>query len=52
MGMTDRQFDAYLQSLLRDLKRVEEEVAALSVSAKSKSLDLLISDIEGQLKKP
>ena len=52
MGMTDRQFDAYQKSLLRDLKRIEEEVAEIAGEIKSKELESLIKDIEEQLKRP
>ena len=52
MGMTDRQFDAYQKSLLRDLKRIEEEITKIADGAKSKALEGLIKDIEEQLKRP
>ena len=52
MGMTDRQFDTYQKSLLRDLKRIKEEVAKLTNGAESKELRELIQDIEDQLKRP
>jgi hypothetical protein len=52
MGMSDRQFDTYQQSLLRDLERIEEEVLLISNGKKSKSLDKLKRDIEDHLKRP
>ena len=50
MGMTDRQFDAYQESLLRDLKRIKEEATKAGVQIKD--LDDLIQSIENQLKRP
>ena len=50
MGMTDRQFDAYQRSLLRELKRIEAEIAKSGVE--NADLDNLIKDIEEQLKRP
>ena len=52
MGMTDRQFDAYQKSLLRDLRRIEEEIDKISDGAKSKELEALIKDLEEQLTRP
>lgn len=50
MGMTDRQFDVHLKSLLRDLERVKDELA--HSGAKSNELERLIKDIEDHLKRP
>ena len=50
MGMTDRQFDEYQASLLRDLRRIEKEVAKAGL--KIEDLDRLISDIENGLQRP
>jgi hypothetical protein len=52
MGMTDRQFDAYQQSILQTLERINEEVLKLTNGVESKELGRLIRDIGGQLKKP
>ena len=48
--MTDRQFDTYQQILLRDLLRVEKEIT--NAGYKSAELELLIKDLEAQLKRP
>ena len=50
MGMTDRQFDSYIRGLLRDLRRIEEEMIA--AGGKNKTLEILIKDLEDQLKRP
>ena len=50
--MTDRQFDTYQKSLLRELKRIEEAVAEVSGGVKIKELDELIKDTEEQLRRP
>jgi len=50
VGMTDRQFDEYQASLLRDLKRIEKEANAAGV--KIEDLERLISDIEVRLTRP
>ena len=50
MGMTDRQFDVHLQGLVRDLKRIQKQLA--STGAKNDELDELIKDYEAQLKRP
>lgn len=50
MGMTDRQFDAYQQILLRELERIEEEITQSGV--KNQSLERLIQDIQSQLNRP
>jgi hypothetical protein len=54
MGMTDRQFDTYQQSLLRDLERIEEEMQEIAEgkAKTSRSLEKLKSNIEEQLKRP
>jgi len=52
MGMTDRQFDAYQEMLLRELKRIEEEVGKIKDGAKIKELEALIKSIERQLQRP
>jgi len=52
MGMTDRQFDLHLSRLLRDLKRIKEEVTKVANDAKIRELDELIKDIEEALKRP
>jgi len=50
MGMTDRQFDAYQQSLLRELKRIKADLSESNVQ--NQDLDNLINDIEMQLQRP
>ena len=52
MGMTDRQFDAYLLSLLQNLERARVEVKEISNGNKSDALETIISNIESQLKRP
>ena len=52
MGMTDRQFDAYQKSLLRDLIRIKEELEKIAGDVKIKELEILIKDIEEQLRRP
>jgi len=52
MGMTDRQFDAYQEIQLRELKRAEEEVEELTGGKKSKVLEQIIASIEKQLQRP
>ena len=51
MGMTDKQFDAFIASLSRNLEAIEEE---LDIKHKVKSLKLekLQKDLESQLKRP
>ena len=46
MGMTDRQFDAYQQLLLRNLQE------ALVLSPDNQKLKNMIEDIEANLKRP
>jgi hypothetical protein len=50
MGMTDRQFDIYLKSLLINLKRSLEEIKAGGGS--SETLEMVIKDLEDELKRP
>jgi len=50
MGMTDRQFDAYTKGQLRDLERIQNELAQKGV--KSEDLDRLIKDLQDQLNRP
>lgn len=50
MGMTDRQFDVHLHGLLRELRRIQKQLA--SAGMKNDDLDELISDYEFQLKRP
>jgi hypothetical protein len=52
MGMSNEQFDSYKTSQLRHLERAQEEVAAISENAKSKTLDIIIADLKSELKKP
>jgi hypothetical protein len=52
MGMTDRQFDTYQKSLLRDLRIIENEIKEKCSGVKIKNLDILIKDTEEQLKRP
>ena len=52
MGMTDRQFDAYQEIQLRELKRAEEEIKELTGGKKSKVLEQIIASIEKQLQRP
>jgi len=49
MGMTDRQFDVYLEGLLRDLRRIAKEFER---DGKSETLEELTKDTEGQLQRP
>ena len=52
MGMTDRQFDAYQQMLLQQLKRIMEEYDKITDGVKVKELEDLINIIESQLQRP
>ena len=52
MGMTDRQFDAYQQSLLQTLERIREQVEEATEGKKIKDLEQLIKNIETQLQRP
>jgi len=52
-GMTDRQFDAYQKSILRDLKRVQKRAEEkLPPGEKIEELEELIRDTEEQLQRP
>ena len=50
MGMTDRQFDVHLQGLVRELKRIQKQLASIGVT--NDELEELITDYENQLKRP
>ena len=51
--MSDRQFDAYLKRILRELRRAEGEIDGLSGGkVKSKILAEIVSDIDEHLKRP
>jgi len=50
MGMTDKQFDAYVQSVLRNLAIVKDEVQ--KSNGESPMLETIIKDMENQLKRP
>jgi hypothetical protein len=53
MGMTDRQFDTYQKSLLRDLERIEEEIKQkFGDGADVENLKKLKRDTEEMLKRP
>jgi hypothetical protein len=52
MGMTDRQFDSHKRDLLRELKRVREEVKQLTDGKKSIVLEQMIKDTESDLNRP
>ena len=49
MGMTDRQYDGLMQNLLRRLQIAQEQIKK---DGSTKELDLIVKDIEDQLKKP
>ena len=49
MGMTDRQFDSYQARLLRLLVKIAEEIKE---KGESKELDVLIKEIEKELRRP
>ena len=49
MGMTDKQFEAYQQRLLRELEKIDDEIKR---TGKTTWLKQLMTDIENQLKKP
>ena len=49
-GMTDRQFDTYQKSLLRELKRIK--AAAKAKDVEIEELEALIADTEQQLQRP
>jgi hypothetical protein len=48
--MTNEQFDSYKTRLLRELQRIQAELATEEKT--NATLDLLISDIKSELKKP
>jgi len=50
MGMTDRQFDAHTQGLIRYLEAIKEELENENV--KNKKLDILMEDLKAQIKRP
>ena len=50
MGMTDRQFDEYQKSLLRDLEKIQTALKEKGI--KDGDLDRLIKDINDGLKRP
>jgi hypothetical protein len=53
MGMTDRQFDTYQKSLLRDLERIEEEIKQkFGDNTDIDNLQKLKKDTEEMLKRP
>ena len=49
MGMTDRQFDAYIKNILHLLEITKDEI---KTSGSTKTLDQLMKNIEEQLKRP
>lgn len=51
MGMTDRQFDAFISGIVRELKRAEEEIQNQHQS-NNKTIEELRKDLEAQLKRP
>lgn len=50
--MTDRQFDAYVESLLQQLEDADEEVKKLTNGIQSSKLSRIIASLENQLKRP
>lgn len=50
MGMTDKQFASYQAALLRELKRIENEL--VKVGVKNQDLEILIRDLENEIKRP
>jgi len=52
MGMTDRQFDVYQKSLLRDLERIEEEIKQKCNNVRIENLEKLKKDTEEALNRP
>ena len=50
MGMTDKQFDAYTKSQLRELYRAQEELK--QAGAESPTLNRMVKDMEAQLASP
>ncbi|MCL2203271.1 MAG: hypothetical protein FWB88_04975 [Defluviitaleaceae bacterium] len=51
MGMTDRQFDVHLTSILRDLEDIRQEIKE-KYEGESEKLERLARDIDNQLKRP
>jgi len=51
MGMSDRQYDSVQKKLLRLLEGVKEELE-VKHNVKSEKLELIIADIEDELKRP
>ena len=51
MGMTDRQFDAFIAGLVRELEDVEKEILT-KYQGKSHKLERIRKDLEDQLKRP
>ena len=51
MGMSDRQYDSVQKRLLRLLEVVKEELEAKH-GVKSEKLELIMKDIEEELKRP
>ena len=49
MGMTDRQFDEYQKSLLRELEKIQGALSAKGI--KEPDLDRMIQDINEGLKR-
>jgi len=50
MGMTNEQFDSYKTSLLRNLERAKKEIE--ESNGKSETLEIVVSDLKSELKKP
>jgi hypothetical protein len=52
MGMTDRQFDVYQKGLLRDLDRIQAEIAQKCGDVEIENLKKLKKDTEESLQRP
>ena len=50
MGMTDKQFESYQSSVLRELKRAQRELAVEGVS--NETINEIIEAMENELKRP
>jgi len=50
MGMTDKQFETYLLAQLRNLEKIQKQLAQEGV--KNEDLDTTIKDLQDQLKRP
>ena len=50
MGMTDKQFDAYSREQLRNLLRIQKELAEINVV--NEELNGMIRDLQDQLSRP